>query len=138
MKRTKFKHKRKPHVQRITRAAGKAKGRELQQWACQQISDYTKLPWGKDCPIESRPMGQSGVDVRLDRQARERFPFSVESKRHENWSVPSWVEQAKKNELPNTDWLLVMRRSHKPPVIVMDGAAFFKLLERLKPWGDSS
>ena len=133
--RTKFTHKKK----RIRVSSAKAKGRQLQQWVCQKISDLTGFPWGKDCPIESRPMGQSGVDARLEKQVLKVFPFSVESKRQENWSVPSWIEQARSNQLPNTDWLLVMRRSHKPPVIVMDGEAFFKLLERLKPpCGDSS
>ena len=133
--RTKFLHKKK----RIRVSSAKAKGRQLQHWCCEQISKLLGLAWGKDCDIESRPMGQSGTDVRLSKQVIKKFPFSVECKRQENWSVPSWIEQAKKNTLPNTDWLLVMRRSHKPPVIVMDGEAFFKLLERLKPpCGDSS
>jgi hypothetical protein len=133
VKRTKFKKK------RISVGSAKAKGRELQKWVCQKISDLTSFPWGKDQPIESRPMGQSGVDVRLEKSVLKLFPFSVESKRWENWSVPSWIEQARKNQLSNTDWLVIMRKSHKPPVIVMDGEAFFRLLEKVKkPCGDSS
>ena len=40
--------------------SAKAKGRTLQQWICKKISEFTGFPCGKDCPIESRPMGQSG------------------------------------------------------------------------------
>lgn len=135
MQRTKFK----PEKKRIKTSSAKAKGRDLQKWVCEQISKLTGYPWGKDQPIESRPMGQSGVDVRLEQVVLKLFPFSVESKRWENWSVPSWIEQARENQLPNTDWLLVMRKSHRPPVVVMDGEAFFRLLERTKPkCGDSS
>lgn len=135
MKRTKFHDKKK----RIRVSSAKAKGRDLQKWCCEQISKLTCIPWGKDCDVESRPMGQSGTDVRLSKRVLKLFPFSVECKRQENWSVPSWIEQARQNQLHHTDWLLVMRRSHKPPVIVMDGEAFFRLLEKVKkPCGDSS
>jgi len=121
----------------ITPAARKAKGRRLQQWVCEQINKLTGLPWGKDQPIESRPMGQSGVDVRLETRALEQFPFSVECKFCETWAVPAWVEQAKKNQLPGTDWLLIVKRSRRSPVAILDAEAFFRLVKQAYRKGKS-
>lgn len=127
MKRTKFKKKKS-----ISVAARKQKGRLLQQWAAKQISDVTGLPCGKDSDIESRPMAQSGTDVRLSETARKIFPFSVECKRQENWSVQSWIRQAQSNQLANTDWLLVARSSHMEPIVVIDAKRFFEILRNVK------
>jgi len=78
--------------------SAKAKGRSLQRWVCKKIAELTGFEWGKDRPIESRPMGQSGADVRLESQVLDIFPFSVECKFQERWSVPKWIAQAKANE----------------------------------------
>ncbi len=108
--------------------SAKAKGRTLQKWVCEKIAEVTGLEWGKDKPIESRPMSQSGVDVRLDREALAKFPFSVETKFQEKWNVPQWIDQAKSNTIDGTDWLLVIKRSKEKPVVIMDAEAFFKIL----------
>lgn len=128
MKRTKKAAKKRS----ITRASAKDKGRRLQQMICQKISELTELPWGKDEPIESRPMGQSGVDVRLDTEARKLFPFSVEAKWQEQWDIPGWIRQAETNEMKDTDWLLVVKRSHSPPVCIIDLDTFFELLTKVR------
>lgn len=128
MKRTKPPEKKRP----ISIAQRKAKGKELQRWMCQKISELTGYKWGvsgEDKPIESRAMGQHGPDVRLESQVREVFPFSVETKWQETWNVPGWIDQAKENEMEDTDWLLVIKRSRKAPVVVMDAEAFFDLLD---------
>lgn len=116
---------------RITPASAKAKGRILQQWVCERVSNLIKLPWGHDQPIESRPMGQAGVDVRLDREALDLFPWSVECKWQESWAVPAWIEQARKNLVKDTNWLLFMKRSRKKPVVVLEATVFFDILEQL-------
>ena len=117
---------------RILHSSAKAKGRSLQQWTCQQISDLLGLPWGKDELIASREGAQSGTDVRLVGEAKERFPFSVECKNQEAWSVLPWVTQARTNQTPGTDWLLVMKKSRIDPIVVMDAKAFFELLKKTK------
>lgn len=114
---------------RIKTSSAKAKGRYLQKWVCNKISDLLGIPWGKDELIASREMGQSGTDVRLVGYAQEKFPFSVECKYQETWSVPSWIAQAKENQKEGTDWLLIMRKNHKEPVVVMDGERFFEILK---------
>ncbi len=116
--------------QRIKTSSAKAKGRNLQQWACQQISDLLGLPWGKDELIAPREASQSGTDVRLIGEARERFPFAVECKHQETWSVPAWIKQAKAYQRNGSDWLLILKRNRLSPVVVMDAKRFFALLRR--------
>jgi len=103
----------------------KNKGRKLQQWVAQKVSELTGFEYGKDKPIESRPMGQSGPDLRLDSNVLYKFPFSIECKNQENWKMHQWIDQAQKNRLPNTDWLLVCKRNQKNPVVIMDAEVFF-------------
>ena len=112
-----------------TRSA-KNKGLRLQKWVVKRISEITGCHCGKDESIESRPASLSGVDVILHGIAKEKFPFSVECKWQESWSVPAWIDQAKSNQLAGTDWLLFLRRKRHKEVVVMDGEAFFDLYER--------
>lgn len=109
----------------------KAKGRRLQQWVCKKISAITGYEWGPDKPISSRPMGQSGTDVRLESQVEYAFPFSTECKAQENMSVGAWVKQAKENQNEGTDWLLFCKQSRKDPIVIMDAEAFFAIIAEL-------
>ena len=111
-------------------SSAKAKGRRLQNWVAEQVSKITGVPWGKDELIQGREMGQSGTDLKLYGIAKEKFPFSVECKNQESWSVPAWIKQAQTNEIKGTDWLLVMTRNHFPEIICMDAKAFFDLYEQ--------
>jgi hypothetical protein len=121
---------------RISVQAAKAKGRRLQQWVCERISLVTGFEWGasgKDCPIESRPMGQNGCDVRMESQVLELFPFSVECKYQEKWAIPAWIKQAKANMLPGTNWLLFVKKNNDKPIVVMDAQVFFDMMEQRAP-----
>jgi len=118
-------------MSKITVQSAKAKGRQLQQWACKMISALTALPWGPDECIASREASQNGTDVRLVGPAKELFPFSVECKWQETWNLPAWIKQAKDNQMPDTDWLLIVKRSRMDPIVVMDAKRFFALLERI-------
>jgi hypothetical protein len=115
----------------IKTASAKAKGRMLQQWVCEQISNVLNIPWGKDELIASREGGQAGTDIRLIGDAKKRFPFSIECKSQESWSVHGFIEQAQSNQEEGTDWLLVMKRRREPPVVVMDAKRFFELMGRI-------
>ena len=116
---------------KISVQAGKAKGRRLQQWAAKWISVITNIPWGKDELIASREMGQSGVDVRLIGEARKLFPFSVECKNCEKWSIHDWIKQAQDNQMPKTEWLLIAKRNHTDPVAIMDADKFMAIIGNL-------
>ncbi len=124
------KNKKPAKKKKITTASAKGKGRSLQNWACQKISELLGLPWGKDELIASREASQSGTDVRLVGEAKERFPFSVECKWQEAWTLPAWIEQAQDNQNPGTDWLLIVKKNRTKPVVVMDAEAFFDLLKQ--------
>lgn len=120
--------------QRIKISSAKARGRILQQWTCQKISDLLGIPWGKDELIASREASQTGTDVRLLGEAKEKFPFSVECKNCEKWSLPEWIKQAKSNQAEGTDWLLILKKNRLAPVVVMDAERFFSLLQKMG-WG---
>jgi len=117
-------------VVKVKPQSAKAKGRTLQQWVCQKISDVTGIEWGKDKPIESRPMGQSGVDVRLEEDVLKVFPFSVEAKNCEKWALPTWIKQARQNQKEGTDWLLVIKKNRMEPIVVMDAEVFFRIVKK--------
>jgi len=121
-----------PKGKRILVSSAKAKGRHLQRMVAAKISELTGLAYGKDEQIAPREMGQSGVDIRLVADAKYRFPWSVECKFQETWSVPAWIQQAETNRMPGTDWLLVMKKARRDPVVVLDMDVFFDLL-RLIP-----
>lgn len=116
---------------RISVAAAKSKGRNLQQQVCQLVSDLTGIPYGIDELIASRPMGQAGTDVQLIGKARKLCPFSIECKRQESFSIPAWVRQAKENQLPDTTWLLVAKRSREKAIVILALDEFFNLLSQI-------
>jgi len=105
---------------RISAAAAKAKGRRFQQEIAKIISDMIGLEYGPDSPVSSRGMGQSGVDIVLIGEAIKLFPFSIEAKNQEKFSLPAWIRQAETNILPNTDWLLVFKKNRFKPVVCFD------------------
>lgn len=109
----------------------KAKGRKLQNWAAKKISKVLNIPVEKDGDIESRSMGMSGVDVILRGKAIKMFPFSIECKAQETWSVPAWVRQAQDNEKEGTHWLLICKKNREKPIVILDADIFFKLYEKV-------
>ncbi len=111
----------------ISISSRKAKGRSLQKWVANMISKITGIDHGKDKLIESREMGQTGVDIKLYGEAKEKFPYSVECKYQESWSIPAWIQSAKNNQLENTDWLLFVRKNRHEAIVIMDAETFFNL-----------
>lgn len=110
--------------------SAKNKGGTLQIWVAKQISKLTGYEYGKDKPIQSREMGQSGTDVRLESHVRQVFPFAIECKNQEQWSVHTWIAQAEANcceSLPF--WLLFIKKNGVKPLVVLDGVLFFNLMK---------
>jgi len=114
-------------------SSGKAKGRKLQQILCAFISKAIGIEWGSEDEklIQSRPMGQKGVDVVLKNEALQKFPFSCECKWNEKWNVVAAIKQAKANTKPDTDWLLCYKKNHLDPIVILDAEVFFKLYAQL-------
>lgn len=76
-------------------------------------------------------MGQSGIDVRLSKEVLKVFPFSPECKAQETFSISAWIEQAKANQIPKTDWLLCVKKKRMKPIIIIDGEVFFELIRKI-------
>ena len=74
--------------------SAKAKGRRLQQYVAQKISEAFDLP---ETDVKSLPMGSQGEDIWLSQKARERVPFSIECKNVEKLNIHKAFEQAKTN-----------------------------------------
>lgn len=108
-------------------SSGKQKARRLQNWCCEMISKITGFEWGYEGqPIRPKVMGESGVDIALSDSARTMFPFSIEARNREKWSIHTWIGDAKKNQVRGTDWMLVVKKNGIKPLVIMDGEAFFK------------
>jgi hypothetical protein len=110
-------------------SSAKDKGRRLQKLIAAKISELIDLPHGKDQPIESRPMGQSGCDIRLDAEARKRFPFSIEAKNSETWSLNATIKQCQDNCAEDMNWLVVLSKNRFKPIVVLDLDLFFSILK---------
>lgn len=119
---------------RIKVSSAKAKGRALQDYMCQMVSDLIGIPWGRgdEDLIQPRQMGQTGLDVILHGEAFQKFPFSVECKSSESWALPAAIRQVRKSQRKESHWLVVLKRKEfQKPVIVMDAEAFKFLCEGL-------
>jgi hypothetical protein len=118
-------------MKKIKVSSAKAKARRLQQWVAKYISEITGIKWGEDELIQSRPMGQGGIDVPLLGKAQEMFPFSSECKWQEKWDIPGWIRHAKHNKIEGTDWLLFVKKNRHEEIVIMDAKAFFDFYEQL-------
>lgn len=76
--------------------SAKAKGRRLQQYVAKRIQETFGLPASD---VKSLPMGAPGEDIWLSRDARQKFPFSVECKNVEKLNVAQAFEQANTNAI---------------------------------------
>jgi len=123
---------------RITIRSAKNKAVRMQNDIAQMISELTGIPCGKDELIQGREMGQSGVDVKLIGEAKQKFPYAVEAKDQMRWSVPGWLQQAQENQGDFDNWLLFCQRTSRlkkdkiSMKVVMEAEHFFNLLKQLK------
>jgi hypothetical protein len=110
-------------------SSAKAKGRRFQKWIAERISEAIGIDSGKDEDIESREMGQQGIDIKLYGKAKELFPFSIEAKNQEKFYLNKWIKQAKENRVLDTDWLLFIKRNRFEPLVILDAEVFFRIYE---------
>lgn len=113
--------------------SNKAKARNLQKWVAERLSLLSGIPWGPEDEkeIQSRPMGQQGVDVILRGEAAERFPYSFECKSGESFQLVKSIEQARANEKKERPWIIVhKRKKFRNPIVMMDWDTFADLLAK--------
>lgn len=109
-----------------TRSA-KAKGRRLQDFVVKELLQKfdEKLVEGD---IRPAIMGESGRDIKLSPMAMKFVGYDIECKNAENWSIPSWWKQTKANTREGRKPLLVIKKNHHEPLVVMRWSDFKELL----------
>jgi hypothetical protein len=114
-----------------TTRSRKAKGRRFQNEVANRIGELLNIPVEKDGDIESRPMGQSGVDIILRGKAKELFSFATEIKNQETFSIPAWVKQAKANQGDFKYWMLAITKNRWDKLVILDMDTFFELYKKV-------
>ena len=102
--------------------SAKAKGRRLQQEFRKQLIEELDI---HPEDIESRSMGAGGEDLIMARDARQKFPFSIECKNQEKLNVWDAYQQAIDNS-GDYEPILIMKKNGKKPLVVMDAESFIK------------
>jgi hypothetical protein len=103
----------------------KAKGRRLQQEVRDKLIAVSKLHADD---IRSTPMGSSGEDIMFSRAARAVFPWSIECKNVEKFSVWSAIEQARVNAKENVP-VVVFTKNHETTQVAVPFDYFIQLYE---------
>lgn len=119
---------------RITIRSSKNKGKRLQAWVCEKISEITGIPFNNQddsCEIHSRDMGLNGVDCVLRGEAKILFPFDVETKNTETFNCYAAIEQAKANNESDRDWMVVHKKNGSKPIVVIDAEVFFNIYKEI-------
>ena len=102
--------------------SAKAKGRNFQKWVREQLIEHRDV---HPEDIESRSMGAGGEDLIMARDARQKFPFSIECKNQEKLNVWDAYQQAIDNS-GDYEPILVMKKNGKKPLVVLDAEKFIR------------
>lgn len=112
----------------MTPASCKMKGRRLQQWVVKQLVAILGLD-PED--LKSTPMGSQGADVIMGVKSKTAFPYAIECKNSQRINLWEAYEQAQAHA-GNTklEPLLVIKKNHRDPLVVIDAEHFFSLVRR--------
>ena len=102
--------------------SAKAKGRNFQKWVRDMLIEHRDV---HPEDIESRSMGAGGEDLIMARDARKKFPFSIECKNVEKLNVYDAYDQACANS-GNYEPILFMKKNRKQALVVVDAEWFIK------------
>ena len=102
--------------------SAKGKGRRFQQWVRDMLIEHRDV---HPEDIESRSMGAGGEDIIMARDARKKFPFSIECKNVEKLNVYEAYAQAEANSGAHEP-ILFMKKNRKKPLVVVDAEWFVK------------
>ena len=115
-----------------TPASRKAKGRRLQQAVRQDLVDRLGIDPGD---VMSTAMGQSGCDLYLSPDERERLQLGVECKAQERIALPEWWQQCTRNaDKVGLTPLLLIKRSREEPLAVLRWTDLLSLLRHDHRW----
>tara|TARA_A100001391_G_scaffold8993_1_gene5738 strand:+ start:5380 stop:5709 length:330 start_codon:yes stop_codon:yes gene_type:complete len=103
----------------------KAKGRRLQNQVRETLIERLDI---HPEDIKTAVMGESGEDIIMARQARERFPFSVECKAHERLNIWEAIKQAEDNSGDHTP-IVIFKRNRSKTYVTIELDNFLDLIE---------
>ena len=107
-------------------SSAKAKGRKLQQWMRNLLIEKLEV---HPEDIESRSMGAGGEDLIMARDAREKFPMSIECKNQEKVNVWEAYKQAEDNS-GKYEPVVIIKRNKSKPLVVVDAEYFVSLFDK--------
>ena len=102
--------------------SAKAKGRNFKKWVRDMLIEHCDV---HPEDIESRSMGAGGEDLIMARDARSKFPFSIECKNVEKLNVYEAYSQAEANSGKHEP-ILFMKKNRKKALVVLDAEWFIK------------
>src|SRR4051812_31646681 len=112
-------------------ASAKNKGRELQKLVRDMYRNLGREFGLVDGDIESRGMGQPGVDIILSPFARSLFSHDIECKRHRRTSVgPLFKEHFEKYKDIESLKLLYHQDNYSDTLVTMRAEDFFSILKQ--------
>lgn len=118
----------------IKTQSAKAKGRRLQQW----VRDYlTELFEFEEGDVKSTSMGAGGEDIQLSPAARKELPISIECKSKNKFVIYTMYEQARKNS-KTYEPVLVIKEDRQKPLAVVDAEYLFNLMQDHNTYRDMS
>ncbi len=112
--------------------SGKAKGRTLQNKVRDMYREIGKNYELVDGDVESRPMGQAGVDIIFSPRALSVFNHSIESKKHAAVRIPfHFKEHYKKYEKDSTLKVLFSENNRDQTLVTLRAEDFMFIIEEL-------
>lgn len=116
-----------------TPSSRKSKGRKLQQFIVKELREIFSLDSDEDdCysgDIQAILMGGGGTDIKLSPRAKHLIDYDIECKNQQKWKIPEWWKQTIQNTEKGRKPLLVIKRNHQEPLVVMRWKDFKEEIE---------
>jgi len=111
-----------------TRSA-KAKGHKLESL----VRDLLLERFGKfgltEDDIRANIGSETGEDLKFSQKAKDFLPVKIECKSRAQMAVYTYYDQAKKHPGDHLEPLVILKKNHRKPLIVMDLTYFLELME---------
>ncbi len=107
--------------------SAKNKGKRAQNMIREMILDH--FPDLHPDDVVSTLMGDSGTDIKLSHAARQKFPYSVESKNQERLNIWAALEQTEKNTREDTKSALFFKRNRSKLYVAIEADHFFEIIK---------
>lgn len=108
----------------------KKKGRKFQNEIRDILID--KIGINKD-NIKTAMMSESGEDIKLSKEARDKFPYSIETKNVESINIWKAIKQAKQNCNDHVP-IVIFKRNYMDPHVVIPFDDFLDMVNKINKY----